>query len=79
VVAIEPTFGTGYLYLAQALLDDGDLAGAEQSARHGLQNNPEPRMTPLGHYVLADIYERQGRAADARREVQAAARLKQRR
>jgi arylsulfatase A-like enzyme/tetratricopeptide (TPR) repeat protein len=79
VVEIEPTFGTGHLYLAQALLDDGDLAGAEQSARSGLQNNPEARMTPLGHYVLADVYEQQGRMADARREVQAAERLKQRR
>jgi arylsulfatase A-like enzyme/Tfp pilus assembly protein PilF len=79
VVEIEPTFGTGHLYLAQALLEDGDLAGAEQSARVGLQNKPEPRMVPLGHYVLADIYEQQGRAAEARREVRAAERLKQRR
>ena len=38
-------------------------------------NKPEPRMAPLGHYVLADVYERQGRAADARREVEAARRL----
>jgi arylsulfatase A-like enzyme/predicted Zn-dependent protease len=75
VVEIEPTFGTGQLYLAQALLDAGDLAGAEHWARTGLTNKPEPRMAPLGHYVLADVYERQGRAADARREVQAAKRL----
>jgi arylsulfatase A-like enzyme/Tfp pilus assembly protein PilF len=76
VVEIEPTFGTGQLYLAKALLDAGDLAGAEQWARSGLTNKPEPRLAPLGHYVLADIYERQGRAADARREVQTAERLK---
>ena len=76
VVEIEPTFGTGQLYLAQALLEAGDLGGAEQWARTGLKNKPEPRMAPLGHYVLADVYERQGRAADARREVQAAIRLK---
>ena len=75
VVEIEPTFGTGQLYLAQALLDTGDLGGAEQWARAGLTNQPEPRMAPLGHYVLADVYERQGRAADARREVAAAKRL----
>ena len=36
VVEIEPTFGTGQLYLAKALLDAGDLAGAEQWARAGL-------------------------------------------
>jgi tetratricopeptide (TPR) repeat protein len=76
VVEIEPTFGTGQLYLAQALLEAGDLGGAEQWARTGLKNKPEPRLAPLGHYVLADVYERQGRPADARREVQAALRLK---
>ncbi len=75
MVEIEPTFGTGQLYLAKALLDAGDLGGAEQWARAGLKNKPEPRMAPLGHYVLADVYERQGRAADARREVEAAKRL----
>jgi arylsulfatase A-like enzyme/Tfp pilus assembly protein PilF len=75
-VEIDPSFGTGQLFLAKALLDTGDLAGAERWARSGLTNQPEPRMAPLGHYVLADIYERQGRAADARREVEAAKRLK---
>jgi choline-sulfatase len=75
-VEIDPTFGTGQLYLAKALLDAGDLGGAEQWARAGLTNKPEPRLAPLGHYVLADVYERQGRAADARREVAAAERMK---
>ena len=75
-VEIEPTFGTGQLYLAKALLDAGDLGGAEQWARAGLTNKPEPRLAPLGHYVLADVYERQGRAADARLEVAAAERMK---
>ena len=75
VVEIEPTFGTGQLYLAKTLLDTGDLGGAEQWARAGLTNKPEPRLAPLGHYVLADVYERQGRAADARRELAAAKRL----
>jgi len=74
VVEIEPTFGTGQLFLAKALLDAGDLAGAERWARAGLTNKPEPRMAPLGHYVLADVYERQGRTADARREVATAKR-----
>jgi len=70
-VEIDPSFGTGQLYLAKALYDTGDLKGAEEWARKGLTNNPEPRMAPLGHYVLADVYERQGRPADARREVEA--------
>jgi tetratricopeptide (TPR) repeat protein len=75
-VEIDPSFGTGQLFLAKALFDAGDFAGAEQWARSGLTHKPEPRMAPLGHYVLADIYERQGRAADARREIAAAERLK---
>jgi hypothetical protein len=35
-------------------------------------------MAPLGHYVLADIYSRQGRVADARAEQQAGDRLARR-
>ena len=77
VVEIEPAFGTGHLYLAQALLETGDLAGAEQWAQSGLQNHPEPRIAPLGHYVLADVYEQRGRMAEAKREIAAAERLKQ--
>jgi arylsulfatase A-like enzyme/predicted Zn-dependent protease len=77
VVEIEPAFGTGHLYLAQALLETGDLDGAEQWARSGLQNHPEPRLAPLGHYVLADVYEQQGRMAEAKREIAAAERLQQ--
>ncbi len=73
-VEVQPDFGTGQLYLAKALLDAGDLQGAEQWARRGLTNQPDPRLAPLGHYVLADIYNRQGRAADANREVAAAKR-----
>jgi tetratricopeptide (TPR) repeat protein len=74
-VELQPDFGTGQLYLAKALLDGGDLTGAEQWARSGLANKPEPRVAPLGHYVLADIYNRRGRAAEADREVAAAKRL----
>jgi arylsulfatase A-like enzyme/predicted Zn-dependent protease len=77
VVEIEPAFGTGHLYLAQALLAAGELEGAEQWARTGLENHPEPRLAPLGHYVLADVYEQRGRMAEAKRELAAAERLKQ--
>ncbi len=74
-VEIQPDFGTGQLYLAKALLDTGDLQAAEQWATKGLGSQPDPRMAPLGHYVLADIYNRQGRDKDAAREVAAAKRL----
>jgi len=75
VVELQPDFGTGQLYLAKALLDSGDLAGAAEWARKGLAANPEPRIAPLGHYVLADVFNRQGREAEARRATAAAERL----
>ena len=59
----NPEFGTGYLYLAKALLDTGDLAAAEQAATRGLASKPDAGLVPLGHYVLADVYSRQGRQA----------------
>lgn len=74
-VEIQPDFGTGQLYLAKALLDSGDLKGAEEWARKGLVSKPDPKIAPLGHFVLADVLNRQGRAAEAQREVAAAERL----
>jgi arylsulfatase A-like enzyme/Tfp pilus assembly protein PilF len=75
VVELQPDFGTGQLYLAKALLDSGDLAGAAEWAKKGLAANPDPRIAPLGHYVLADVFNRQGREAEARRATAAAERL----
>ncbi len=72
---LQPEFGTGQLYLAKALLDTGDLAGAAEWARKGLSAKPDPRYAPLGHFVLADVFNRQGRDADAQREAAIAERL----
>lgn len=74
VTEIAPDFGTGQLYLAKALLDSGDLAGAEHWANKGLAANPEPAIAPLGHYVLADVYNRQGRFQAAQRQLNLAKR-----
>jgi arylsulfatase A-like enzyme/Tfp pilus assembly protein PilF len=74
-VTITPEFGTGHLYLAKALLDAGDLEGAERSARAGLQANADSKIAPLGHYVLADVFNRRGRSREAAREAAAARRL----
>ena len=68
-VDARPEFAEGYLYLAKALLDGGQLPGAEKTARDGLARKPDPSIAPLGHYVLADIYSRQGRENEAAREV----------
>jgi len=75
VVDLQPDFGTGQLYLAKALLDSGDFEGALRWARSGLENKPEPGLAPLGHYVLADVYNRMGDTAKASREIAAARRL----
>jgi arylsulfatase A-like enzyme/Tfp pilus assembly protein PilF len=74
-VAAAPEFGTGHLYLAKSLLDQGRLDAAETAARKGLEANPDPRMAPLGHYVLADVYNRRGQHARAEAEVAKARRL----
>jgi choline-sulfatase len=67
-VGANPEFGAGYLYLAKALLDTGDLAASEEAVRRGMASKLDREVVPLGHYVLADVYARQGRDADARRE-----------
>jgi predicted Zn-dependent protease len=46
-VEIQPDFGTGQLYLAKALLDTGDLHGAEEWAQRRLGNRPGPRQRRL--------------------------------
>ncbi len=68
-IASNPEFAVGHLYLAKALLDRGELQEAESLARRGLALGPEPDMAPFGHFVLADVYNRLGRPADAQREL----------
>ncbi|HEY0780899.1 MAG TPA: tetratricopeptide repeat protein, partial [Thermoanaerobaculia bacterium] len=68
-VTANPEFGVGHLFLAQALLDQGDLAAATREARRGLTLGGAGGFQPLGHYVLADVLERQGRRADAAVEL----------
>jgi arylsulfatase A-like enzyme len=74
-VAAAPDFGTGHLYLAKSLLDLDRLEAAEAAARRGLESNPDPRLAPLGHYVLADVYNRRGQHARAEAEAAKARRL----
>jgi arylsulfatase A-like enzyme/Tfp pilus assembly protein PilF len=71
--AIEgnPEFGEGYFYLAKLLLDQGRrFDEAVTLARKGLEVAPKSAYAPLGHYVLADLYSRLGRPADAAAEAQ---------
>jgi tetratricopeptide (TPR) repeat protein len=71
--AIEgnPAFAEGHIFLAKAYLDERtNLDEAARLARKGLDLSPDRAVEPLGHYVLADIYNRQGRPQQA--AVQAA-------
>ncbi len=66
----NPRFGEGYIFLAKAYLDSGtNFDEAVGLARKGLEYAPRSEYAPLAHYVLADIYNRQGRARDGAVEV----------
>ncbi|HEY7289209.1 MAG TPA: sulfatase-like hydrolase/transferase [Vicinamibacterales bacterium] len=78
-VAANPTFGSGFLYLAKARLDIDDLDGAEAAALKGLTLEHDAEIAPLGHYVLADVYSRRGRTKDAEREAAEGRKLERRR
>jgi len=68
----NPRFAEGHIFLAKAYLDSGrNFDEALQLARKGLDLRPKPDIAPLAHYVMADIYSRQGRAADSTREAAA--------
>jgi TolA-binding protein len=60
------------VYLAKAYLDsESNLDEAIRLARKGLELAPHSEYAPLGHYVLADVYNRQGRAQEAAQELAA--------
>ena len=66
----------GYYYLSKLLMDrGGDLGRAEELARLGIENDPDHNEGPLGYYILADILNRTGRAAEAREAVAAGQRI----
>lgn len=76
-IEINDKFAIGHLYLAKFYLDTGDLQKAEELATKGIELGPEPSMRPLGHFILADVYNRLGRPEDVERELRAARRAQQ--
>jgi arylsulfatase A-like enzyme/Tfp pilus assembly protein PilF len=69
-LVMNPVFAEGYLYLAKLYLDQGSrLDDAIELAKRGLALAPRSEYAPLGHYVLADIYSRLGRADEAEEEA----------
>lgn len=76
----NPSFADGHFFLARAYLTHGgNMNEAARLARKGLDLAPTSEMAPLGHYVLADVYNRQGRPGEAAREVALARSLEARR
>jgi choline-sulfatase len=70
-----PEFGPSFFFLAREELAAGRLDEAAELARKGLAVDEGSRVAPLGHYVLADVYNRQGKPAEARDEVAKARRI----
>ena len=69
-IVSNPRFAEGHIFLAKAYLDSGrNFEEAIQLAQKGAALGPAPDVAPLAHYVLADIYSRQGRAAESAREA----------
>jgi arylsulfatase A-like enzyme/tetratricopeptide (TPR) repeat protein len=69
-IEANPEFVEGHFYLAKALMDrEGSLSRAETLVRRGIELDPNGESGPLGYYVLADILNRTGRAAEAQRAV----------
>ena len=79
-IELNPNFGEGYLYLAKFDLDtEQQLDEAVTLARKGIELAPNSEYAPLGYYVIADIYSRQGKTADAEREAARGRELERRR
>jgi tetratricopeptide (TPR) repeat protein len=69
-------FADVHVFLAKAYMDTGrDLGKAVELAKRGLKLEPEKRTEILGHFVLADIYNRLGRHQDSQVHVNRAREL----
>ncbi|MFC2164406.1 sulfatase-like hydrolase/transferase [Acidobacteriota bacterium] len=69
-------FADAHVFLAKAYMDTGrDLGEAEKLAKLGLELKPEKKTEILGHFILADIYNRMGRQQDSQAHVNKAREL----
>jgi len=69
-IVSNPRFAEGHLFLAKAYLDAGTkLDEAVKLAEKGVSLAPRSEYAPLGHYILADIYNRQGRTREGAQEL----------
>ena len=68
-MAKAPEFGACYFYLAREELGAGRLDAAADLAKRGLQAQERSDAAPLGHFVLADVYNRRGQPKQAEEEA----------
>jgi arylsulfatase A-like enzyme/Tfp pilus assembly protein PilF len=69
-IDINPNFAEGHFFLAKLYLDlNQTLDEAVRLARKGLELGPSSEYAPLGHYVIADVYAREGRIAESARQA----------
>jgi len=77
-IKADQSFARAYLFLAKAYVDlNENFEEAIALAKKGLELEPEAESAPLGHYVLADIYNRLGRWAESSQELQKGRALEQ--
>lgn len=70
-IELNPGFAEGYFYLAKLFLDqERNFDEAIEIARRGIAIGSRSSFAPLGHYVLADLYNRKGMHAEANREAE---------
>jgi choline-sulfatase len=78
-IDINPGFAEGYFFLSKLYLEQGrSLDEAATLAKKGLEVGPASPFAPMGHYLLADLYNRAGRHADADGEVRRGRAIEQR-
>jgi len=69
-------FAGGYVFLSKAYMDSSkSLYEAEKLARRGLSLKADTQTMILGHFVLADILNRQGKSSEAQNHVNQAKEL----
>ncbi len=64
-----PEFGPAFFFLAREELDAGRLDAAADLAGRGIAADPQSEVAPLGHLVLADVYNRRGEGGKAQAEL----------
>jgi len=69
VTEIDPAYADGWVNIARAQLQEGDMSGAEQTLRHALGLNPNLART---HYFLGTALKGLGRYDDALQHFNAA-------